>query len=158
CRARCSRRRRSSRSAGSRTDRRPARDSPSTRTAPRRETPRTAPGRRSPCSRARRRLARCAHQRSQRPRAREQPWTSRGYGTIQRMLPARSTRLAIVIGTAVVALATLLFARGHWNTLYDDALIYARYVKNLHAGCGPTFSCGEPPVEGFTSPLYLVVL
>ena len=67
-------------------------------------------------------------------------------------------RLAIAIGTVIVAIATLVFARGHWNTLYDDAFIYLRYVRNLHAGCGPTFNCGQPPVEGFTSPLYLALL
>ncbi|HSN28397.1 MAG TPA: hypothetical protein VLT45_19060 [Kofleriaceae bacterium] len=72
--------------------------------------------------------------------------------------PTRATRLAIIVGTGIVAFATFSFARGHWNTLYDDALIYLRYVKNLHAGCGPTFTCGEPAVEGFTSPLYLALL
>jgi arabinofuranosyltransferase len=72
--------------------------------------------------------------------------------------PKAATRLAIVIGAGIVAFATLAFARGHWGTVYDDALIYLRYVKNLHAGCGPTFTCGQPPVEGFTSPLYLAVL
>lgn len=72
--------------------------------------------------------------------------------------PKAATRLAVIVATAIVACATLLFARGHWNTIYDDALIYLRYVKNLHAGCGPTFNCGEAPVEGFTSPLYLAVL
>lgn len=67
-------------------------------------------------------------------------------------------RLAIAIGTVIVAIAAIVFAWGHWNTVYDDAFIYLRYVRNLHAGCGPTFTCGEPPVEGFTSPLYLAVL
>ncbi|MBV8758340.1 MAG: hypothetical protein JO257_13725 [Deltaproteobacteria bacterium] len=67
-------------------------------------------------------------------------------------------RLAIAIGTLIVAIATLAFAWGHWDTVYDDAFIYLRYVRNLHAGCGPTFTCGAPPVEGFTSPLYLAVL
>lgn len=72
--------------------------------------------------------------------------------------PKSATRLAIALGTVVVAIATIVFAWGHWNTIYDDALIYLRYVRNLHAGCGPTFNCGQPPVEGFTSPLYLAVL
>lgn len=67
-------------------------------------------------------------------------------------------RLAIAIGTAMIAIATFAFAWFHWNTVYDDAFIYLRYVRNLHAGCGPTFTCGAPPVEGFTSPLYLAVL
>lgn len=72
--------------------------------------------------------------------------------------PKPATRLAIAVGTVAIAVATIAFARGHWNTVYDDALIYLRYVRNLHAGCGPTFNCGQPAVEGFTSPLYLAVL
>jgi arabinofuranosyltransferase len=72
--------------------------------------------------------------------------------------PKPATRLAVAIGTAIVAIATLVFVRGHWDSIYDDTLIYLRYVRNLHAGCGPTFNCGQPPVEGFTSPLYLAVL
>jgi hypothetical protein len=70
----------------------------------------------------------------------------------------RATRSAVAIGTAIVAVAAVWFARGHWDTVYDDALIYLRYVRNLHAGCGLSFNCGEAPVEAFTSPLYLAVL
>lgn len=50
------------------------------------------------------------------------------------------------------------FVVEHSFSIYDDAYIYFRYVDNLRAGCGPTFNCGDPPVEGFTSPLYLALL
>jgi hypothetical protein len=31
-------------------------------------------------------------------------------------------------------------------------------VKNVRAGCGLRFNCDDPPVEGFTSPVYLALL
>ncbi|MDB4959677.1 MAG: hypothetical protein JWO36_7246 [Myxococcales bacterium] len=63
-----------------------------------------------------------------------------------------------MIGIALLAAASLSFAIAHWNSIYDDAFIYLRYVRNLHAGCGLRFNCGGPPVEGFTGPLYLATL
>jgi arabinofuranosyltransferase len=48
--------------------------------------------------------------------------------------------------------------RDHAFTLYDDAYIYLRYVRNLREGCGFRFNCQDAPVEGFTSPLYLALL
>jgi hypothetical protein len=72
--------------------------------------------------------------------------------------PQRTRRSAIALGSLLIAGATLWFARGHWATVYDDALIYLRYVKNLHSGCGLRFNCGDAPVEAFTSPLYLAAL
>ena len=70
------------------------------------------------------------------------------------------TRLRLALGLALAGFATLvvLFARGHWGGVYDDALIYLRYVKNLRSGCGLRFNCAGPPVEGFTGPLYLALL
>lgn len=46
----------------------------------------------------------------------------------------------------------------HFLALYDDSYIYFRYVKNILSGCGISYNCGETPVEGFTSPLYLAVI
>jgi arabinofuranosyltransferase len=44
-------------------------------------------------------------------------------------------------------------------SLYDDAYIYLRYAENLATGCGLRFRCdGSPPVEGFTSPLFMACL
>jgi arabinofuranosyltransferase len=62
------------------------------------------------------------------------------------------------VATAVITVATIWFASDHWNSLYDDAFIYLRYARNLRNGCGIAFNCAGPPVEGFTSPLYLALL
>ncbi len=62
--------------------------------------------------------------------------------------------LAIVFALAFLG----LFVRDHFGSLYDDALIYLRYVKNLRAGCGLRFNCTDAPLEAFTGPLYLALL
>lgn len=62
--------------------------------------------------------------------------------------------LAIVFALALLG----LFVRDHFGSLYDDAFIYLRYVKNLRAGCGLRFNCTDGPVEAFTGPLYLALL
>jgi hypothetical protein len=71
---------------------------------------------------------------------------------------ARLTGVALGVALAIVAIAVARFARDHWGGVYDDAFIYLRYVKNLDAGCGLRFNCGDPPVEGFTGPLHLALL
>ena len=68
------------------------------------------------------------------------------------------TRIAIAAGTSAFAVAAFLFARDHWNSIYDDAFIYLRYARNLDAGCGLRFNCSGDAVEGFTSPLFLGLL
>jgi arabinofuranosyltransferase len=71
--------------------------------------------------------------------------------------PSSTTRsLAIAIAFTCVLLG--LFVRDHFGSLYDDAFIYLRYVKNLRAGCGLRFNCSDAPVEAFTGPLYLAIL
>jgi hypothetical protein len=66
--------------------------------------------------------------------------------------------LVVGLATAFAAAWIVVFARDHWDSLYDDSFIYLRYVKNLRAGCGLRFNCDGPAVEGFTGPLYLAVL
>ena len=65
-----------------------------------------------------------------------------------------------VVPVAVVFVLALLgvFISQHYGSLYDDAFIYLRYVKNLRAGCGVRFNCSDAPVEAFTGPLYLAIL
>jgi hypothetical protein len=70
----------------------------------------------------------------------------------------RRVALATSIGIAIVAAGVVVFAWNHWNTIYDDAFIYLRYVDNLRHGCGIRFNCDGVAVEGFTGPLYLAVL
>ena len=40
----------------------------------------------------------------------------------------------------------------------DDAFITYRYAENWAAGIGPTWNAGEPPIEGYSCPLYVAVL
>lgn len=40
----------------------------------------------------------------------------------------------------------------------DDAFITYRYAKNLNHGIGPVFNQGDPSVEGFSSPLWLLLI
>ena len=68
------------------------------------------------------------------------------------------TGVAAAVSLAIIAIALWWFAHDHWGGVYDDTFIYLRYVKNLDAGCGLRFNCGDPPVEGFTGPLYLALL
>lgn len=67
-------------------------------------------------------------------------------------------RVAILVAAIVAAGCAIRFALQHWDSVYDDAFIYLRYVRNLKNGCGLRFNCGEVAVEGFTGPLYLAVL
>jgi arabinofuranosyltransferase len=66
--------------------------------------------------------------------------------------------LAVAAGVALAFAMLALFVRDHAYRVYDDAFIYLRYVKNVRAGCGLRFNCDDPPVEGFTSPVYLALL
>jgi arabinofuranosyltransferase len=68
------------------------------------------------------------------------------------------TRIAFTVSLMVVWTLLVIFVRGHFLALYDDAYIYFRYARNILDGCGPVYNCNGPPVEGFTSPLYLALL
>jgi hypothetical protein len=57
-----------------------------------------------------------------------------------------------------VVAAVVWFTVAHAYSLYDDAYIFFRYADHLVAGCGLRFNCADPPVEGFTSPLWLALL
>src|ERR1041384_8007876 len=70
----------------------------------------------------------------------------------------RATVVGVAVALAIIAAALAVFAVDHWGGIYDDTLIYLRYVKNLRAGCGLRFNCDGVAVEGFTGPLYLAVL
>lgn len=70
----------------------------------------------------------------------------------------RAASLLLLVTAAGAAIALALFLRDHADSLYDDAYIYFTYVEHLRDGCGLRFRCDAPPVEGFTSPLYLALL
>jgi arabinofuranosyltransferase len=62
----------------------------------------------------------------------------------------------------VVAAATVMFlAVAHWgfsDAFVDDSYIMFRYSRNLISGFGLVWNPGQAPVEGFTSPLWVLLL
>ena len=68
----------------------------------------------------------------------------------------------------LLVLAVLFAVAGHlfffWLTAQlfsftiDDAYITFRYSKNLAAGWGPTYNPGQPPVEGYTTFLWMLMM
>lgn len=67
-----------------------------------------------------------------------------------------------------LALAVLFAVAGHlfffwlaaqlFTFTIDDAYITFRYSKNLAAGWGPTYNPGQPPVEGYTTFLWMLAM
>lgn len=60
-----------------------------------------------------------------------------------------------------VALAVGVFVAGAWPSrlsMVDDAYVSLRYALNLALGHGLTYSAGEPPVEGYTNFLWVLLL
>ena len=70
---------------------------------------------------------------------------------------ARRGRLAPLLVFACGALGLTLASRVLPYQL-DDAYINYRYAANWAAGAGFTYNPGQAPVEGFTSPLWLLGL
>ena len=66
--------------------------------------------------------------------------------------------MVVACACVLSLIALAVFVQQHSYSMYDDAFIYIRYVKNARAGCGLRFNCSEPPVEGFSSPLWLLLL
>jgi arabinofuranosyltransferase len=67
-------------------------------------------------------------------------------------------RSAPIAAAAGLTFAVLLFAVRHAYAIFDDAYIFFRYVQQIYAGCPLSFNCADGPLEGFTSPLYLLLL
>ncbi len=62
-------------------------------------------------------------------------------------------------GKALIVLALVIFAlqcAAVWQFTVDDSYISFRYARNLANGHGPTWNAGEPPVEGYTSFLWVL--
>jgi arabinofuranosyltransferase len=67
----------------------------------------------------------------------------------------------ILIFTCLLAyFAIINFLRNNYlyTTILDDAYIFFRYAENIFSGFGFVWNINEPPVEGYTSFLYLVTL
>jgi hypothetical protein len=51
----------------------------------------------------------------------------------------------------------LLHVLHYWPEVIDDAYIVLRYARNFLGGSGWVFSPGDPPVEGFSTPSWLLL-
>jgi hypothetical protein len=75
--------------------------------------------------------------------------------------PGSSTCNVFVVCAVALAFYIVLIIRtstriGHetFYTLFDDEMISMRYARNLAGGHGLVWNPGEPPVEGYTNPLW----
>lgn len=68
--------------------------------------------------------------------------------------PRWLTPAALTLGAAVL----LINAWPSWLSVVDDAYISARYAAQLAAGNGLVFSAGQTPVEGYSNPLWTILL
>lgn len=59
---------------------------------------------------------------------------------------------------AAALLCILHPLRAFQSVISDDAFIAFRYAKHLAGGMGLTWNPGEPPLEGFSSPLHVLLL
>lgn len=69
------------------------------------------------------------------------------------MTGARLRAVALVLLPAAAVCHGLLY----WGVTLDDTYITLRYARNLVEGAGLVYNPGEPPVEGFTSPLNVLL-
>lgn len=76
--------------------------------------------------------------------------TTRSDGHLRRALP-----WAVALAACLLA-AVCLWRNAAW--LQDDVFITLRYAAHLAAGHGPLWNVGEQPVEGFTSPLHMLLV
>ena len=78
---------------------------------------------------------------------------------VEQVAPAKASvnwLFLIIAAAAVVVLIRNLVVYRFF--IVDDAFISFRYARNLAAGFGPTFNAGRPPIEGYTSFLWVVVM
>ena len=78
---------------------------------------------------------------------------------VEQLTPAKLTVNWLFVLVAAVAVAFLIWRLiSSRFVLIDDAFISFRYARNLAAGAGPTYNVGKPPIEGYTSFLWVVVM
>jgi arabinofuranosyltransferase len=79
-------------------------------------------------------------------------------GSMKRLLQV-SRRTEFHVGASLVLfwVGVMLHACATHGWGVDDAFITFRYALNLVEGHGPVYNPGEPAVEGYSSPLYLLI-
>lgn len=83
-------------------------------------------------------------------------------GTTARALPSDRLERALrwfapLLATAALAWAALLLVR-LWPFTVDDTFITLRYARHIAAGLGPVWNAGPVHDEGYTSPLWTILL
>ena len=74
------------------------------------------------------------------------------------------TALFLVAGAAAAYYAIFIWKTSfviggtRYFSLFEDAMVSMRYARNLVRGYGLVWNPGEPPVEGFTNPLWTMVM
>jgi arabinofuranosyltransferase len=76
-------------------------------------------------------------------------------GTLFSRVKKNAPLLALMLVSAGLAGLTM---QRPFPPYVDDAFIYLRFARNISNGLGAVWNAGEPPVEGFTSPLYELLL
>lgn len=64
----------------------------------------------------------------------------------------------IVYGLLFVWNTSFVVGGVRYFSLFDDAMISMRYAENLAHGFGAVFNPGCPPVEGYTNPLWMLIM
>ena len=67
--------------------------------------------------------------------------------------------LIIAVYMGVYIYQTSFISNGtRYFVLFDDAMISMRFAKNFAEGYGLVWNPGEPPLEGYTNPLWVVFM
>jgi hypothetical protein len=72
--------------------------------------------------------------------------------------PDRGMKAVCWMTLAWAILLAILCLHKNWRFVYDDAYITMRYARHLAEGHGPRWNLSGAPVEGFSSPLHMLLL
>src|SRR5262249_10595062 len=70
--------------------------------------------------------------------------------SVERLLLA-----CLIVGVVLFCGSTIA---AHSNRIFDNSFITYRYARNLADGAGITWNVNEPPVEGYTNFLLVIIL
>lgn len=79
--------------------------------------------------------------------------TLRGERGLAAILAAAAAVYAVFIARTAFRVAGITYF-----TLVDDAMVSMRYAQHLARGLGLVWNAGQPPVEGFTNPAWMLVM
>ncbi len=66
----------------------------------------------------------------------------------------RRLLVACLLASAVLSVSAV----GSWASVVDDAYVSLRYARNLALGNGLVYNAGQPPVEGYTNFLWVLLM